>query len=209
MREKLGLNAAAGGAVLSLHRRTSLQLDFGRSLVNGRPVLDDDQQTPCRRRCSSASSASFFSFVIAVPLGTHRRLPGLEGQGRIRPGPDVRRDGHRHGPGLLAGAGADAGLHAEAGLLPATGPMEWGDPISLAKRIALPVIVLSVGPIATDRPHHAHLGAGGAERGLHPHRAGDGHAGPRPSSSATPCATPRCRWSRSPVSASAGCSAAP
>jgi peptide/nickel transport system permease protein len=34
-------------------------------------------------------------------------------------------------------------------LLPATGPMPWGDPVMLAKRIALPVLVLSVGPVAT------------------------------------------------------------
>jgi len=35
------------------------------------------------------------------------------------------------------------------GWFPATGVMEWGDPISLLKRIAVPLIVLSIGGIAS------------------------------------------------------------
>ena len=147
MRESLGLNVPIEEQYFNYIVNT-VQLDFGRSIVNGRPVIQMIKDAlPTTLLIGFVSL--IFSFLIAVPLGAIAAYLASKGKGAFDQGLTMVVMVIDMVPGFWLALVLLLLLSLQTQLLPATGPMDWGDPISLAKRIALPVIVLSVGPLAT------------------------------------------------------------
>ena len=70
---------------------------------------------------------------------------------------------------------------------------EWDASWDSVRHLILPWIALGHHPVRGDLPDHPGLGAGGAGRGLRPHRRGEGPDQQRPSATGTCCATRCCR----------------
>lgn len=147
LRESLGLNVSLGEQYFN-YVTNAVQLDFGRSIVNGRPVLamiGDALPTTLLIGFTSL----FLSFAIAVPLGAIAAYLVWKGKRTFDDGVTFGAMLLDQIPNFWLALILLLILSLKLGLVPATGPMEWGDPIALAKRIAIPVIVLSIGGIAT------------------------------------------------------------
>jgi peptide/nickel transport system permease protein len=147
LRENLGLNAPLGEQYFN-YVTNAVQLDFGRSIVNGRPVLamiGDALPTTLLIGFTSL----FLSFVIAVPLGAIAAYLVWKGKRTFDDGVTFGAMLLDQIPNFWLALILLLALSLKLGLVPATGPMEWSDPVALAKRIAIPVIVLSIGGIAT------------------------------------------------------------
>lgn len=147
LRESLGLNVSVGQQYVNYLTNT-IQLDLGRSIVNGRPVLDMIKSAvPTTLFIGFISLA--LSFIIAVPLGATAAYLASKGKGKFDDGMTFTAMLLDQIPNFWLALVLLLVLSLQLGLVPATGPMEWSDPISLAKRVAIPVIVLSIGGIAT------------------------------------------------------------
>lgn len=147
LRETLGLNAPVGEQYLNYLKNT-VQLDLGRSIVNGRPVLSmigDALPTTLLIGFTSL----FLSFVIAVPLGATAAYLASQGKGKFDDAVTFMAMLLDQIPNFWLALVLLLVLSLQLGLVPATGPMEWNDAIALTRRIAIPVIVLSIGGIAT------------------------------------------------------------
>lgn len=147
LRESLGLNVSVGQQYVNFITNT-VQLDLGRSIVNGRPVLSMiGDALPTTLLIGFVSL--FLSFVIAVPLGATAAYLASKGKGAFDDGMTFVAMLLDQIPNFWLALVLLLVLSLQLGLVPATGPMEWSDPIALAKRIAIPVMVLSIGGIAT------------------------------------------------------------
>lgn len=147
LRHKLDLDKPLGEQYLDFLIRT-FQFDFGRSLVNGRTVLSMiGDALPTTALVGLVSLV--LSFLIAVPLGTVAAYLTSKGKGAFDQALTVGVMVVDMIPGFWLALVFLLLLSLKLGLLPATGPMHWDDPVSLARRIALPVLVLSIGPLAT------------------------------------------------------------
>ena len=86
---------------------------------------------------------------------------------------------------------------------------EWDAACDALRHLVLPAIALGTHPAGDHRPDHPGQRARGAQRGLRPHRRGQGPDRARRSAAGTCCATPCCRWSpRSACRPAACCSGA-
>jgi len=147
LRHKLNLDAPLGSQYTHYIERT-LQLDFGRSLVNGRSVISMiGDALPTTLLLGVVSL--FLSFLIAVPLGATAAYLASKGKGAFDQALTVAVMVIDMVPGFWLALVLLLVVSLKLHLLPATGPMQWSEPLALLKRIALPVIVLSVGPVAT------------------------------------------------------------
>lgn len=147
LREKLDLNSPLEAQYW--HYVTStVQLDLGRSLLTGREVktmIGDALPTTVLLGVVSL----VLSFAVAVPLGATAAFLASKGKGAFDQALTMFVMVIDMVPGFWLALVLLLVVSLKLQLLPATGPMTWGDPLLLAKRIALPVLVLSVGPVAT------------------------------------------------------------
>lgn len=147
IRERLGLNAPFGQQYIN-YIRDVVQLDFGRSLVTNRPVID-----MLRDAMPTTLLIGFLSlvgtFIIAVPLGTIGALLASQGKGMLDQIIIFLAMVFDQLPGFWLALVFMLIFTLHLGWFPATGPMEWSDPISIAKRIAVPLLVLSISGIAS------------------------------------------------------------
>jgi ABC-type dipeptide/oligopeptide/nickel transport system permease component len=147
LREKLDLNSTIEAQYWH-YVKSTVQLDLGRSLLTGRPVkamIGDALPTTLLLGTVSL----FLSFAIAVPLGATAAFLASKGKGAFDQALTMFVMVIDMVPGFWLALVLLLVVSLKLQLLPATGPMPWGDPLMLAKRIALPVLVLSVGPVAT------------------------------------------------------------
>ena len=147
LREKLDLNSPLEAQYWH-YVKSTVQLDLGRSLLTGRPVkamIGDALPTTVLLGVVSL----VLSFAIAVPLGATAAFLASKGKGAFDQALTMFVMVIDMVPGFWLALVLLLVVSLKLQLLPATGPMPWGDPIMLAKRIALPVLVLSVGPVAT------------------------------------------------------------
>ena len=136
LRESLGLNVSVGQQYVNFITNT-VQLDLGRSIVNGRPVLSMiGDALPTTLLIGFVSL--FLSFVIAVPLGATAAYLASKGKGAFDDGMTFVAMLLDQIPNFWLALVLLLVLSLQLGLVPATGPMEWSDPIALAKRIAIP-----------------------------------------------------------------------
>ena len=147
LRRNLGLNVPVGQQYVDFIKNT-LQLNLGRSIINGRPVLSMiGDALPTTLLLGFVSL--ILSFVIAVPLGAIAAYLASKGKGAFDQTLTMAVMVIDMIPGFWLALILLLVFSLKLGLVPATGPMHWNDPIALAKRVALPVAVLSVGPVAT------------------------------------------------------------
>ena len=147
LRQKLDLNSPLEAQYWH-YISSTLQLDLGRSLLTGREVramIGDALPTTVLLGVVSL----FLSFAIAVPLGATAAYLASKGKGAFDQALTMFVMVIDMVPGFWLALVLLLVVSLKLQLLPATGPMTWGDPLLLAKRIALPVLVLSVGPVAT------------------------------------------------------------
>jgi ABC-type dipeptide/oligopeptide/nickel transport system permease component len=147
VRERLGLNVSLGQQYVD-YLKNAVQLDFGESLVSNRPVTD-----LIKAALPTTVVVGFLglvtTFIIAVPLGTISALLASQGKGTFDQVLTFMAMVLDQLPGFWLALVLMLFFTLELGWLPATGPMEWGDPIALLKRIAIPLIVLGIGGIAS------------------------------------------------------------
>jgi ABC-type dipeptide/oligopeptide/nickel transport system permease component len=147
VREKLGLNVPLGQQYTN-YLKDVVQLDFGRSLVQQRPVID-----MIRGALPTTLAIGFLalvlSFLIAVPIGALAAYLASKGKGSFDQGLTFGTMVIDMLPGFWLALLLMLFFTLQLGWLPATGPMEWTDPVALIKRMALPLMVLSVGSIAS------------------------------------------------------------
>jgi len=147
IRERLGLNASFGAQYVN-YVADAVQLDFGRSLVTNRPVIDMiEDALPATLLIGFLSL--LLTFAISVPLGTVCALLASQGKGTFDQVLIFVTMALDQLPGFWLALVLMLAFTLHLGWFPATGVMEWGDPISLLKRIAVPLIVLSIGGIAS------------------------------------------------------------
>jgi ABC-type dipeptide/oligopeptide/nickel transport system permease component len=147
LREKLDLNSPLEAQYWHYVKDT-VRLDLGRSLLTGREVrtmIGDALPTTLLLGVVSL----VLSFAIAVPLGATAAFLASKGKGAFDQALTFFVMVIDMVPGFWLALVLLLVVSLKLQLLPATGPMTWGDPLLLAKRIALPVLVLSVGPVAT------------------------------------------------------------
>jgi ABC-type dipeptide/oligopeptide/nickel transport system permease component len=147
VRERLGLNVPLDQQYVN-YLKGVVQLDFGESLVSNRPVTD-----LIKSALPTTLVVGFLglvtTFIIAVPLGTVSALLASKGRGTFDQTLTFISMVLDQLPGFWLALVLMLFFTLEMGWLPATGPMEWDDPISLLRRIAMPLIVLGIGGIAS------------------------------------------------------------
>jgi ABC-type dipeptide/oligopeptide/nickel transport system permease component len=89
------------------------------------------------------------TFIIAVPLGTISALLTSQGKGTFDQVLTFVAMVLDQLPGFWLALVLMLFFTLKLGWLPATGPMEWDEPLTLLKRIAMPLIVLGIGGIAS------------------------------------------------------------
>jgi ABC-type dipeptide/oligopeptide/nickel transport system permease component len=147
IRERLGLNASFGEQYVD-YVTSAVQLDFGRSLVTNRPVIDMIKDALPTTLLIGFLSL-MFTFAISVPLGTVGALLASQGKGTFDQILVFTAMVLDQLPGFWLALVLMLVFTLHLGWFPATGPMEWNEPISLLKRIAVPLMVLSIGGIAS------------------------------------------------------------
>ena len=147
IRERLGLNVGLGQQFVD-YVRNVFQLDFGRSLVTNRPVIDMIKDALPTTLLIGFLSL-LLTFAISVPLGTVGALLASQGKGTFDQILIFISMVLDQLPGFWLALVLMLAFTLHLGWFPATGPMEWSDPISLLKRIAVPLMVLSIGGIAS------------------------------------------------------------
>jgi ABC-type dipeptide/oligopeptide/nickel transport system permease component len=147
VRERLGLNVPLGRQYTN-YIGDVVRLDFGESMVSNRPVTDIIRSAlPTTLLVGFLGLAT--TFIIAVPLGTISALLASQGKGTFDQSLTFSAMVLDQLPGFWLALVLMLFFTLNLGWLPATGPMEWDDPVSLMKRIAMPLIVLGIGGIAS------------------------------------------------------------
>lgn len=147
LRARLGLDQPLGQQYLSYLWQVA-RLDLGQSVVTSLPVRDlVAGALPVTLLIGSLSLLA--GFAISVPLGTVTAFLASKGRGALDQGLiwlamliDVM-------PSFWLGLLFMLLFTLLLGWLPATGSVDFGDPLGLARRIALPVGVLAIAQVAT------------------------------------------------------------
>ncbi|MFN0074638.1 MAG: ABC transporter permease [Chloroflexota bacterium] len=147
LREQLGLNKPMLQQYID-YLTSVLRLDFGRSIVSGLPVM---------QLVSSAMPVTLIvgimslvvGFILAVPLGTVAAYLASRGRTALDQGLITTAMFIDTMPSFWVGLLLMLLLTLQLRWLPATGTLDYNDPMGLARRLALPVIVLAIGQLAT------------------------------------------------------------
>ncbi len=147
LRAQLGLNMPLEQQYIEYLRRVA-RFDLGQSVVTSLPVSQlVAGALPVTLLIGGVSL--IIGFVISVPLGTIAAFLASRGRGAMDQAListamliDVM-------PSFWVGLLLMLLFSLLLRWLPATGPLDFGDPVALARRIALPVMVLSIAQLAT------------------------------------------------------------
>lgn len=123
-----------------------VQFDLGRSIINRTAVtklIGDALPTTLFLGATSL----ILGFAIAVPLGTIAAFFGSKGKAGYDQATTVGALIVDVVPGFWLALVLMLLFTLQLGWLPATGPVDFGDPVALFKRFALPVAVLTVGQV--------------------------------------------------------------
>ncbi len=145
VRADLGLDRPLSTQYFSFIREL-LQFDLGQSILNRNQVtklIGDALPTTMFLGATSL----ILGFSIAVPLGTLAAYFGSKGKTWMDQTCTVGALVMDVIPGFWLALVLMLLFTLQLGWLPATGPVEWGDPVSILKRFALPVSVLTFGQI--------------------------------------------------------------
>jgi ABC-type dipeptide/oligopeptide/nickel transport system permease component len=121
-------------------------LDLGQSVIN-RTAVTTLVGDAIGTTVLIGGAALLLGFLVAVPLGAFAAYFGSRGKGWLDQGITGLAIILDVIPGFWLALVFMLFFTLKLGWLPATGPMEWGDPVSLAKRIALPVMVLTLSQV--------------------------------------------------------------
>jgi ABC-type dipeptide/oligopeptide/nickel transport system permease component len=147
LRDQLGLNKPMLQQYTD-YVSSVLQLDFGRSIVNGLPVLQlVGGAMPVTLIVGFVSL--IVGFVLAVPLGTVAAYLASRGKTALDQGLITTAMFIDTMPSFWIGLLLMLLLTLQLRWLPATGALDYGDPVGVMRRLALPVIVLAIGQLAT------------------------------------------------------------
>ena len=147
IRERLGLNVSFGQQYVN-YISNVLHLDFGRSLVTNRPVIDIIRDALPTTLLIGILGLGI-TFMIAVPVGTIGALLASQGRGTADQILVFVAMVFDQLPSFWLAIVLMLIFTLHLGWFPATGPMEWGDPIAVAKRLAVPLMVLGVAGVAS------------------------------------------------------------
>lgn len=147
IRERLGLNVSFGQQYLN-YISDVIHLDFGRSLITNRPVIDIIRDAlPTTLLIGILGLA--ITFMIAVPVGTIGALLASQGKGTADQILVFVSMVFDQLPSFWLAIVLMLIFTLHLGWFPATGPMEWGDPVALAQRLAVPLMVLGIAGVAS------------------------------------------------------------
>ena len=147
IRQRLGLNEPFGSQYVD-YLQNVLHFEFGRSLVTNRPVTESiTAALPTTLLIGTLSL--MITFAVAVPLGTIGALMASKGKGALDQGLVFISMMFDQLPGFWLALVLMLIFTLHLGWFGATGPMPWDDPFEMAKRIAVPLMVLSIGGIAS------------------------------------------------------------
>jgi ABC-type dipeptide/oligopeptide/nickel transport system permease component len=147
LREQLGLNKPFLTQYVD-YVSSVAHLDLGQSVVTRLPVLDLIRGAmPITILVGGLSLV--LGFVIAVPLGTVAAYLAAKGKGALDQVLITSAMLIDVMPSFWVGLLLMLLLTLQLRWLPATGPVDFGDPVGLLRRIALPVIVLAIAQLAT------------------------------------------------------------
>ena len=122
--------------------------DFGKSVVNGLPVMQlVSGAMPVTLIVGLASLVA--GFLIAVPLGTVAAYLASRGKTALDQALITTAMFIDTMPSFWVGLLLMLVLTLQLRLLPATGTLDYSDPLSMMRRLALPVLVLAIGQLAT------------------------------------------------------------
>ena len=147
IRERLGLDVPFGEQYVNYLKDVS-HLDFGRSLITNRPVtqiIEDALPTTLL----IGTLGLILTFTIAVPLGTIGALLASQGKGTFDQAMIFVTMVFDQLPSFWLALVLMLVFTLHLGWFPATGPMQWHEPLDLIKRIFVPLMVLSIGGIAS------------------------------------------------------------
>ena len=147
IRERLGLDVPFGEQYVN-YLRDVVHLDFGRSLITNRPVTQIITGA-LPTTLLIGTLALVITFLISVPVGTVGALLASQGKGTFDQIIIFLTMVFDQLPGFWLALVFMLLFTLHLGWFPATGPMEWSHPLVLAKRIAVPLMVLSIGGIAS------------------------------------------------------------
>jgi peptide/nickel transport system permease protein len=147
IRHRLGLDVPFGEQYVN-YIRDVVHLDFGRSLITNRPVTQIIRDA-LPTTLLIGTLALVTTFLISVPVGTIGALLASQGKGTFDQIIIFLTMVFDQLPGFWLALVLMLLFTLHLGWFPATGPMEWAAPIALAKRIAVPLMVLSIGGIAS------------------------------------------------------------
>jgi ABC-type dipeptide/oligopeptide/nickel transport system permease component len=147
IRQRLGLDEPFGSQYVN-YLKNVVQLDFGRSLVTNQPVTDS-LKAALPTTLFIGTLGLIITFSIAVPLGTIGALLASKGKGTLDQALVFISMLFDQLPGFWLALVLMLIFTLHLGWFGATGPMPWDEPFALAKRIAIPLMVLSIGGIAS------------------------------------------------------------
>jgi peptide/nickel transport system permease protein len=147
MREQLGLTKPFAEQYVD-YLISVARLDLGQSVVSRIPVIDlIAGAMPVTLLVGGLSL--IVGFAIAVPLGTITAYLAARGRGALDQILITTAMLIDVMPSFWVGLLLMLLLTLHLRWLPATGPVDFGDPVALLRRIALPVIVLAIAQLAT------------------------------------------------------------
>lgn len=126
----------------------AIRFDWGDSLVTGLPVGElIARALPVTVLVGGLSLV--LGFAIAIPLGTLAAYLSSRGKGALDQGVTWAAMAVDVMPAFWLAMLLMLLFTLALGWLPSTGVIDFGDPLALARRIALPVMVLTLSPVAT------------------------------------------------------------
>ncbi len=147
VREKLNLNEPIGIQYFEYLRNVA-QFDLGKSLLTGLPVTSIlEHALPIT--VTIALFSVIISTVIAVPLGALAAYSRWRGKSGADQSLTLFAMGIDTMPAFWVALVFTLFFSLKLGWFPVSGALDWGDPMMVAKRMALPVLVLGLAQVAS------------------------------------------------------------
>lgn len=143
IREKLGLNDSIASQYGHYWMKL-LHFDLGRSIHTGIPVTETIRDA-IPITMVIALSSTFLGTTLGVPLGTIAAYARSRGKTAADHGLTSFAMGIDTMPAFWVALVFILFFSLKLHLVPVSGPVDWGNPILMVKRFALPVLVLGLG----------------------------------------------------------------
>lgn len=125
-----------------------VQFDIGESILSKKPVIDLVLHALPTTLFIGGTSV-VLGFIVGIPVGAIAAFWGSRGKAWPDQGLTGAVLAIDTAPGFWLALLLMLAFTLKLGWLPATGAMEWSDPVALARRAALPVAVLSLTQVGT------------------------------------------------------------